>query len=581
MNDSGFTWNDFELTNENKRLYTMLRRCVERRSVYQNKSLQSLQDEPYTMNYDSFQLNNDGIYTLYSNQEPFVFAPSISEYYADSDFIINLTLNGPVQSLCYRRLEHLRHNFLMYKNLSSEREKIEQKESSRCDFYKVVKVDTHVHHSACMNSKHLLKFIKTKLRSSPNEVVCKVDDVEYTLKQIFDELNISEDNLCIDALDTHAHTDTFFRFDRFNLKYNPYGQPILREIFLKYDNYIKGSYLSELTKEVFMSHEDSKYLYSEYRISIYGRSINEWNVLSEWIVNNDLKSDHIRWLIQIPRLYAVLIETKTITSFGEMLKNIFEPLFEVSIDSSVNPRLADFLSNVVGFDCVDDESLKERRYHKKFPLPHMWSHKENPPYSYYTYFIYANITSLNHLRKSKGLNTFSFRPHAGEAGDFEHLAYTFLTAQSISHGIQLRKSLPLQFLYYICKIGMAMSPLSNNSLFLALENHPFYEFFQKGLNISVSTDDPLQFHFTKDPLMEEYSVITQVWKLSSADQCELAWNSVVQSNFPVENKKEWIGENYLVEGIKANDLEKTNIPTLRFKFRYSMWLTEINLVFQE
>lgn len=32
-------------------------------------------------------------------------------------------------------------------------------------------VDTHVHHSACMNQKHLLRFIKSKLRKEPDEVV--------------------------------------------------------------------------------------------------------------------------------------------------------------------------------------------------------------------------------------------------------------------------------------------------------------------------------------------------------------------------------------------------------------------------
>ena len=30
------------------------------------------------------------------------------------------------------------------------------------------------------------------------------------------------------------------------------------------------------------------------------------------------------------------------------------------------------------------------------------------------------------------------------------------------------------------------------------------------MNVSVSTDDPLQFHFTKEPLIEEYSVAAQV-----------------------------------------------------------------------
>jgi adenosine deaminase len=34
----------------------------------------------------------------------------------------------------------------------------------------------------------------------------------------------------------------------------------------------------------------------------------------------------------------------------------------------------------------------------------------------------------------------------------------------------------------------------------------------------------------------------QVWRLSNADQYEIAMNSVRQSGFPIEQKMEWIGE---------------------------------------
>jgi AMP deaminase len=64
--------------------------------------------------------------------------------------------------------------------------------------------------------------------------------------------------------------------------------------------------------------------------------------------------------------------------------------------------------------------------------------------------------------------------------------------------------------FYLDQIGVAMSPLSNNALFLTYERNPFLSYFQKGLNVSISTDDPLQFHFTKEPLIEEYSVAAQV-----------------------------------------------------------------------
>jgi len=77
-----------------------------------------------------------------------------------------------------------------------------------------------------------------------------------------------------------------------------------------------------------------------------------------------------------------------------------------------------------------------------------------------------------------------------------------------------------------------MSPLSNNSLFLNYNRNPLPEYLARGLCISLSTDDPLQFHFTKEPLMEEYSIAAQVWKLSTCDMCELSRNSVLMSGFP-------------------------------------------------
>ena len=86
----------------------------------------------------------------------------------------------------------------------------------------------------------------------------------------------------------------------------------------------------------------------------------------------------------------------------------------------------------------------------------------------------------------------------------------------------LRKVPVMQYLFYLEQIGIAMSPLSNNALFLTYERNPFLQFFHRGLNVSLSSDDPLQFHFTKEPLIEEYSVAAQIWKLSSTDMCEIA-----------------------------------------------------------
>jgi AMP deaminase len=429
-----------------------------------------------------------------------------------------------------------------------------------------------------MNQKHLLRFIKSKLKKRPNDVVIFRDGKYLTLRQVFDSLNLTAYDLSIDTLDMHAHKDSFHRFDKFNLKYNPIGESRLREIFIKTDNLIQGKYLAELTQEVISDLEASKYQMAEYRISIYGRSPQEWDKVAAWVCNNGIFSDNVRWLIQIPRLYSVFKEKNTMDNFEELIVNIFKPLFEVTLDPTSHPQLHVFLERVVGFDSVDDESKAERRIHKKYPVPKMWNLKLNPPYAYYLYFMYANICSLNHWRRLRGLNTFTLRPHAGEAGDTDHLASAFLSSHGINHGILLRKVPALQYLFYLEQIGLAMSPLSNNALFINYERNPFQSFFKIGMNVSLSTDDPLQFHFTKEPLIEEYSVAAQIFKFSAVDMCELARNSVLQSGFEMAAKKHWIGDYCYLHGPGSNDIHKTNVPDMRIQFRHQTLMEERNMI---
>uniref|UniRef100_A0A453AJV8 AMP deaminase n=1 Tax=Aegilops tauschii subsp. strangulata TaxID=200361 RepID=A0A453AJV8_AEGTS len=182
------------------------------------------------------------------------------------------------------------------------------------------------------------------------------------------------------------------------------------------------------------------------------------------------------------------------------------------------------------------------------------------------------------LRDSKGMTTIKLRPHCGEAGDIDHLAAAFLTSHNIAHGVNLKKSPVLQYLYYLAQIGLAMSPLSNNSLFIDYHRNPFPTFFLRGLNVSLSTDDPLQIHLTKEPLVEEYSVAASLWKLSSCDLCEIARNSVYQSGFSHRLKSHWIGRNYYKRGPDGNDIHQTNVPHIRIEFRHNIWKDEMELI---
>ena len=288
------------------------------------------------------------------------------------------------------------------------------------------------------------------------------------------------------------------------------------------------------------------------------------------------------------------------------------------------------------------------------PSADEWDLKHNPAYAFYAYYVYANLFSLNKLREARGLAPFSFRPHAGEAGDADHLVAALLLCENVAHGIGLRKSLPLQYLFYLAQVGLCMSPLSNNSLFLDYHRNPFPSFFARGLSVSLSTDDPLQIHLTKEPLVEEYAVAAKVWKLSgeflfllkccslfslffsfffsferegereresingfwggcfflfplslslscnspvsppppplslfslpkrknklAADLCEIARNGVLHSGFPHEVKQHWVAPRYWLPGPEGNDIQKTNVPNLRTRFRWDCLSEERELV---
>lgn len=163
--------------------------------------------------------------------------------------------------------------------------------------------------------------------------------------------------------------------------------------------------------------EAGKYQLVEWRISIYGRKKSEWSSLANWFYSNQLSHSNIRWLIQIPRLFKIYKENNDVNSFHEMVANIFVPLIEVTLNPSKDIALHYFLQAVVGIDSVDDESLPENyRVSIDTPNPTHWNMPMNPPYEYWMYYLYANLCSLNQLRAERGLCTFQFRPHCGEAG---------------------------------------------------------------------------------------------------------------------------------------------------------------------
>uniref|UniRef100_A0A674AJ55 AMP deaminase n=1 Tax=Salmo trutta TaxID=8032 RepID=A0A674AJ55_SALTR len=548
-------------------------------------------EDPYTtegipddLNY-SLQMK-DGIVYVYDDaealkqQQPHSLPyPDLETFAIDLSHVLAMIVDGPTKTYCHRRLNFVASKFYLHEMLNEMAELKELKGVPHRDFYNVRKVDTHIHAAACMNQKHLLKFIQTTYKTEADRVVLEKGGQMITLKQVFDTLAMDPYDLTVDSLDVHAGRQTFHRFDKFNSKYNPVGASELREIYLKTDNYIKGEYFARIIKEVAHELEESKYQHAEPRMSIYGRSPDEWESLASWFIQHKVHSPNMRWIIQVPRIYDIFRSKKIVQNFAKLLENIFLPLFEATVNPQKNKEIHVFLKYVTGFDSVDDESKhSDHMFSYKSPKPEEWTSDDNPPYSYYLFHMYANIMVLNNLRKERGLNTFQFRPHCGEAGSITHLVSAFLTADNISHGLNLKKSPVLQYLYYLAQVPIAMSPLSNNSLFLEYSKNPLKEFLQKGLCVSLSTDDPMQFHYTKEALMEEYAIAAQLWKLSTCDTCEIARNSVLQSGLSHQEKKHFLGANYLQDGPDGNDIRRTNVAQIRMAYRHETLCNELSFL---
>uniref|UniRef100_A0A8B9L8I9 AMP deaminase n=1 Tax=Astyanax mexicanus TaxID=7994 RepID=A0A8B9L8I9_ASTMX len=554
----------------------------------------SMEDVPQNLNYPMKM--KDGIIYVYDNAEALsqekphgLPYPDMETFAIDMTHVLAMIADGPTKTYCHRRLNFLMSKFYLHEMLNEMAELKELKCVPHRDFYNVRKVDTHIHAAACMNQKHLLRFIQNTCDVEGDRVVMEKGGKKITLKQVFQNLHMDPYDLTVDSLDVHAGRQTFHRFDKFNSKYNPVGASELREIYLKTDNYINGEYFARLIKEVAHDLEESKYQYAEPRLSIYGRSPEEWENLAKWFIQQKVYSPNMRWIIQVPRIYDIFRSKKIIPNFAKMLENIFLPLFEATVNPQKHKEMHVFLKYVTGFDSVDDESKhSDHMFSYKSPKPEEWTAEENPPYSYYLYHMYANIMVLNNLRKERGLSTFQFRPHCGEAGSITHLVSAFLTADNISHGLNLKKVstsprltsvLHYELFKHCCPSPLLPPRVQCCSTSSTWPRCPLPCPLSATTACSWSTPrTPSESSCTREALMEEYAIAAQLWKLSTCDVCEIARNSVLQSGISHQEKKHFLGENYLQDGPDGNDIRRTNVAQIRMAYRHETLCNELSFL---
>jgi AMP deaminase len=410
----------------------------------------------------SFRMGKEGVAEIYHTTNldtNLIQVLNIEQFSADYNHLVELTSEGAMRSFCFQRLQILSTSFKMHTTLNSTVEMEEQSSLLGTDFYRIMKVDNHIHAAAAPSAKQFVQFVRDKLETEADTVVSTVkvksknaagEEVEMevgkSLAQVYEEAGLDMDHLTIDAFNVLADYSVYQRFDNFNSKYSPFRMADMRRIFLKTTNNNDGRYFAELLKIVLNRHEVSKGHNSacEMRLSIYGMERHEWYDLAKWMITDwkhpdfpgKMISSDNRWLVQVPRLWRIysqkpVVDGQPQRSFLEMIENLFVPLFEATLDPDGHPEVAEAMKHIVGFDSVDDEGALEESC--SCHRPHQWTSPRNPAYWWQLYFLWANLEVLNRLRQALGLNTFSFRPHAGETGTYSFASTTALEEFACSH----------------------------------------------------------------------------------------------------------------------------------------------------
>jgi adenosine deaminase len=134
---------------------------------------------------------------------------------------------------------------------------------------------------------------------------------------------------------------------------------------------------------------------------------------------------------------------------------------------------------------------------------------------------------------------FHTTAHAGEAAGAESIwgAVRSLEVERIGHGTRAEEDdLLLEYLVEH-QIALEMCPLSNvaTNVVDSIGNHPVRRYFDRGLLVTVNTDDPMMFH---NSLAQEYRALADTFGFARDEIRAVILNGVKASWLPEERKRE-------------------------------------------
>jgi adenosine deaminase len=157
--------------------------------------------------------------------------------------------------------------------------------------------------------------------------------------------------------------------------------------------------------------------------------------------------------------------------------------------------------------------------------------RDNPP---------RNFVTLYERARQAGLKCVA---HAGEEGppDYIREALDLLAVDRIDHGIRCMEDEELVERLVAEQVPLTVCPLSNVRLRAVdtLSEHPLPQMLQRGLNVSVNSDDPAYFGGYMD---ENFRQLRAAFGLSSGQLADLAANSVRSAFLTDTRRRELLAE---------------------------------------
>lgn len=142
------------------------------------------------------------------------------------------------------------------------------------------------------------------------------------------------------------------------------------------------------------------------------------------------------------------------------------------------------------------------------------------------------------LYEEARLMDFHVTAHAGEASGPESIwgAIRHLHVDRIGHGTRAHEDPELLDYLQEHRIPLDLCPVSNvcTGVVSAIAEHPIREYFERGLIISVNTDDPMMFG---DSLDKEYELLVQECGFTRQEICRLILLGVESSWLSEDRKK--------------------------------------------